>query len=256
MKNLTNLKTLLTLVMAGFTYFATAQSMTSYGTNAGTGGSNSSYFGYEAGKSVEPYICCTTFLGAKAGRDNTGSNAYLGLYTGQLNQSGARNTFLGAYSGGSSIGSDNVFVGYMAGSQEKGDSKLYIDNSNTDSPLIYGDFASDQLGIGTSTIPSDYTLAVKGKAIAEEVKIRSYYNWPDYVFAPDYNLSSLSALEKDIQKLGHLPGEDGFHLGEMDAILLEKVEELTLYLIEVNKKVERLETENEDLKSELEQIKN
>jgi len=282
MKALMNLKTLLTLTFIGFAYFAMAQSTTSYGASAGTGGSNSTYIGYQAGSSIQPYICCTTFLGAKAGRDNTTgsgntfvgqsagernvsgkSNAYFGLFTGQMNQTGERNTFLGAYSGGLSEGSGNVFLGYSAGLNEKGSNKLYIENSNASSPLIYGDFSSNQVGINTGDVPSGYTLAVKGKTITEEVKVRSYNNWPDYVFEADYELTPLNTLEAEIEEEGHLPGvpsakeveEEGFNLGEMDAILLEKVEELTLYLIEVNKKVETLEQENQALKEELEQIK-
>jgi len=281
MKNLTSLKIFLTLIMIGFAYFAIAQSTTSYGASAGTGGSNSAYFGYQAGQSAASYICCSTFIGAKAGKDNTtgmgntflgqsagerngagGYNTYLGLYTGQLNQTGYRNTLIGAYAGGAfTSGSDNVFIGYSA--RVAGSNKLAISN-NSSTPLIYGDFASDQVGINTTDVPAGYALAIRGKTITEEVKIRTYYNWPDYVFAPDYHLSPLSTLEEDIQTLGHLPGvpsaeevkEDGFHLGEMDAILLEKVEELTLYLIEMNKKVEKLEAENEHLKSGLGQIKN
>jgi len=266
MKNLMNLKFFLTLVMAGFACFALAQSATSYGANAGTGGNNNSYFGYEAGKSTSSATCCSTFLGAKAGRDNTtgmgntyvgqsagernasgGYNTCLGLYTGQLNQTGYRNTLVGAYAGGAfTSGSDNVFIGYSA--RVEGSNKLAISNSSS-TPLIYGDFASDQVGINTTDVPAGYALAIKGKTITEEVKIRTYGNWPDYVFAQDYYLTPLNTLEADIQTLGHLPGvpsaeeveEDGFHLGEMDAILLE---------------MEKLEAENEDLKSELEQIKN
>ena len=88
--------------------------------------------------------------------------------------------------------------------------------------------------------------------------------WPDYVFAQDYNLMSLTDLEAEIETLGHLPGvpsaeeveENGHALGEMDAILLEKIEELTLHLIDINKEVKTLREENTNLKNEVQTLKN
>lgn len=114
------------------------------------------------------------------------------------------------------------------------------------------------VGIGTSDTRG-YELAVKGKILSEELKIRTYATWPDYVFEEGYNLRSLSEVEKAIDETGHLPGipsaeevgEDGFNVSEMNAKLLEKVEELTLYMIELDKKVERLEEENRELKGSL-----
>jgi hypothetical protein len=98
------------------------------------------------------------------------------------------------------------------------------------------------VGIGT-TAPSAYRLAVNGKAIAEEIVVKLYGNWPDYVFEPEYKLPSLFELEQYIKANKHLPEvpsaehvkENGLSVGEMNAILLKKVEELTLHLIEVNK---------------------
>lgn len=73
--------------------------------------------------------------------------------------------------------------------------------------------------------------------------------WPDYVFTPSYKLTPLSEVEEHISKHGHLENipsqdqvaEEGIALGEMNAKLLEKIEELTLYLIEQDKKMERME---------------
>jgi len=90
------------------------------------------------------------------------------------------------------------------------------------------------------------------KIYAEEVEVRLDaigINWPDYVFADDYKLRSLSAVEEFVNTHHHLPNvpsekeiaEDGINLGKMNAILLEKVEELTLYVIELEKKVDALE---------------
>ena len=102
------------------------------------------------------------------------------------------------------------------------------------------------VGIGTTTIPTNYKLAVAGKIIAEELKVQLQGSWPDYVFAPDYNLPTLLEVEKQIKEKGHLENipsacevqENGIEVGEMNRLLLEKVEELTLYIIDLNKKME------------------
>lgn len=99
------------------------------------------------------------------------------------------------------------------------------------------------VGIGVLNIPAAYKLAVDGKVIAEEVRVKNSTSWPDYVFNPGYSLRPIEELEQHIRENGHLPGipgaqevaENGFDLGDMDRWLLEKVEELTLYLIALKK---------------------
>jgi hypothetical protein len=103
------------------------------------------------------------------------------------------------------------------------------------------------VGIGTSNTQG-HKLAVKGSLIAEDVFVRIYDNWPDYVFAEEYALSPLSEVESFINENNHLPNvpsqkeveEKGINLGEMDAILLQKIEELTLYTIKQQKLIEQL----------------
>jgi len=105
-----------------------------------------------------------------------------------------------------------------------------------------------EVGIGTIT-PKE-KLSVNGKIRAHEVKVETA-NWPDYVFAKDYQLPSLKETEKHIQDKGHLSDipsaeevkTNGVDLGEMNAKLLKKIEELTLHLIEQNKRIEKLENE-------------
>ena len=111
--------------------------------------------------------------------------------------------------------------------------------------------SNGNLGIGTVN-PSE-RLSVNGKIRAQEIKVETA-NWPDYVFARDYKLPSLEETEKHIQEKGYLPGipsatavkENGIDLGEMNAKLLEKIEELTLHLIEQNKRIEKLENQLTD----------
>lgn len=99
------------------------------------------------------------------------------------------------------------------------------------------------LAIGTSIVPTGYKLAVKGKIIAEEIKVRHSDTWPDYVFTSTYKLKSLYEVEQYIKQHSHLEGiptakqadAEGVDVGNMQAKLLEKIEELTVYLIELKK---------------------
>jgi hypothetical protein len=111
------------------------------------------------------------------------------------------------------------------------------------------------IGTGTTTIPATAKLAVNGKVLATEVQVALVANWADYVFNDDYELKTLDEVESFIANNKHLPGvpsakevnENGVNLGEMDAILLKKIEELTLYMIELKK-------ENSLLKEKLEKL--
>jgi len=111
--------------------------------------------------------------------------------------------------------------------------------------------ANQKVGIGMAPpAVGNYNLYVKGGILTEEVKVQLQANWPDYVFAKDYKLSSLKEVETFISKNQHLPDlpsaenvkQDGINLGEMNSILLKKIEELTLYVIELEKKYVNLES--------------
>lgn len=104
------------------------------------------------------------------------------------------------------------------------------------------------VAIGTIN-PSGYKLAVSGNVIAEAVTVKLATNWPDYVFKQDYKLPTLTDIRKQIKQNGHLPGipsakdiqDNGINLGELNAKLLEKIEELTLHLIDQDKRLQRQE---------------
>ncbi len=123
------------------------------------------------------------------------------------------------------------------------------------------------VGIGTTTTGS-HKLAVEGSIGAREIKVQAS-GWADFVFENNYKLPTLKDVEKHIKEKGHLENipsavevkKDGFFLGEMDAKLLQKIEELTLYTIDQEKKlktqedkIEKLEKENSVLKSLLERV--
>lgn len=115
------------------------------------------------------------------------------------------------------------------------------------------------IGQDTVTIEGhyDYKLSVDGKIVAKEVVVTTS-NWADYVFKPNYFLIPLSELELKISELGHLPGmpseaevlENGVSINEMQVKMLEKIEELTLYMIELQKQNEKLQAEVNKLKGE------
>jgi hypothetical protein len=113
-----------------------------------------------------------------------------------------------------------------------------------------------KVGIGT-TNPHGYELAVKGFVIAEDFTVEKYNHWPDFVFNENYKILSLTELEKFIKQNKHLPGipskkevkEKGIKLGEMNAKLLQKIEELTIYIIQQQKEIEALKKEVEIIKN-------
>ncbi len=116
------------------------------------------------------------------------------------------------------------------------------------------------VGIGTR-IP-DSKLTVKGKIHAEEVKVDLSVPGPDYVFKSDYYLRSLEEIRAYIKKYGHLPSipsakemeTNGIDLGVMNMKLLEKVEELTLYILQQDKELIKHKQKNQELEKRLEKL--
>ena len=128
--------------------------------------------------------------------------------------------------------------------------------SNEGSAFFLGagtNYFQGNVGIGTLT-PSEQ-LSVNGKIRAKEIKVEAL-NWPDYVFKKDHELLPLNELEMFVKKNNHLPEipdakeaeENGISLGEMNAKLLKKIEELTLYMIELKKENEKQQEEINQLK--------
>ena len=153
------------------------------------------------------------------------------------------------------------------GGNEGGDHYLSIfsSNDNTQKINLVADgtsFITGNVGIGTSD-PGSFKLAVEGKLGARKVVVTQTVPWPDYVFQPTYKLPSLKAIEAFIQQYQHLPDvptakevtENGLDVGGSQAILLKKIEELTLYVIEQNKSIEQLQKENHKQQEEIELLK-
>ena len=143
-----------------------------------------------------------------------------------------------------------------AGSADRGFIGMYDDNTMG----YYGsggtgwgylwDVNDGSLRLGTTQKATGYLLNVGGKIIAEEVRVQLRSAWPDYVFAKNYRLTPLAELETYIQANNHLPNvpaaaeveTSGIALGEMQKKMMEKIEELTLYIIALEKKVQALQT--------------
>ncbi|MCT1526911.1 hypothetical protein [Sphingobacterium hotanense] len=109
------------------------------------------------------------------------------------------------------------------------------------------------VGIGTSN-PQE-TLSVNGNIRAKEIKVEAT-NWPDFVFKPDYKLLSLKETRRYVAQHGHLPGipdmstvnKQGVSLGEMNRLLLQKIEELTLHLIQKEDDIDQMKADLQTLK--------
>lgn len=119
------------------------------------------------------------------------------------------------------------------------------------------------IGASNAVPAAGYSLAVDGKIICEEARVQLSTAWPDYVFKKDYNLTPIIELENTINRLGHLPGmpsaqqaeKEGIDLGDMNKQLLEKVEELTLYIIDLDKKNTLLGKKLDELTNEIQSLK-
>ena len=168
--------------------------------------------------------------------------------------------------------SSNIAIGFQAGQNENsvGGGKLYIANSNTTMPLVYGDFNAKYVTIGDVTpalrtqalsMAGGYNLLVKGGILTEKVKVAlavAGTDWADYVFEPEYKnkMMSLEEVEEFTLKNKHLPNvpsademvKTGLDVSHTSKMFMEKIEELTLYMIELNKEIKALKAQNEVLK--------
>ena len=142
------------------------------------------------------------------------------------------------------------------------DRKVYLQSGHQDPDFagatgsIFLNPFGGRVGIGTTSV--DAQLTVKGDVHAEEVRVDLTVPGPDYVFEEDYDLPKLESLKEYVQENKHLPEvpsasemeAEGIDLGVMNMLLLKKVEELTLYLIEQNQQMEQLRKEFETFKSQ------
>ncbi len=178
------------------------------------------------------------------GTDNP--NSKLDVDGGSIRVSQYNNQYLELTQGGDGTGS--AYIGLQSSIGDinfliSGDNRLNINRNGS-------------IGIGLTNPSSSYKLSVNGSIRSKEVKVEA--NWPDFVFYDDYELLTLEEVEEHINEEGHLPeipseadvAENGINLGEMNAKLLQKIEELTLYLIEQNKEIKELKDKVKRLENE------
>ncbi|MBL0012909.1 MAG: hypothetical protein IPP30_03890 [Flavobacterium sp.] len=159
---------------------------------------------------------------------------------------------------------DPLNPNYQLRSVTMKDCNLFFDTADAASyPNTGKIYIGDNYNFNSST--GDYRLYVEGGILTEKVKVALRYdgsggvdpNWADYVFANDYKLMPLKEIESFVKENKHLPGiesaceliENGLDLGDMQAKQMGKIEELTLYAIEQEKRLDKQSKEIEELKA-------
>lgn len=178
-----------------------------------------------------------------------------------LTNSDDKNEFTPMYSTGSGL----VIMGeagynglHILQKNYAGSSGPFDVNSFTEVFTIGGNGA---VGIGTTTLGTN-KLSVEGTIAARKVRVTQSANWADFVFHPDYKLPSLQEVESFIRSNQHLPEipsaaeveKEGIDLGDMNKKLLQKIEELTLYIIDQQKTINKLQEKDKAMELRLQQL--
>lgn len=153
-------------------------------------------------------------------------------------------------------GSINFIAGYNPASRT-GIAHGFLTRNNTGGYFRVMQILQDgtvQVGDRFPTTQSGYKMSVQGKLVAQSLYVTNPGTWADFVFEPSYELMALPTLESYLKKNKHLPyipsakevEANGYNVAEMDAKLLRTVEELSLQLIELNRKIEELKASKQD----------
>jgi hypothetical protein len=206
-----------------------------------------------------------------------GSGTNYGVYVSSLGSTGASTSY-GVRAAASTAGTGTVYGGYFQGTSVSGSNSYGVlgtaTGAGTNNYGVYGSasgatnnwagyfvgrtyVSSTGLLVGTTTAATGYMVSVDGKIMCEELKVQDSGSWPDYVFSEHYDLPTLDEVEAHIAARSHLPGvpdactveTEGLLVGEMQNILLKKIEELTLYMIDANKEIRSLKAENERMRA-------
>jgi hypothetical protein len=126
---------------------------------------------------------------------------------------------------------------------------MYMVGGCNSAPDTLATFSRDgNWAIGTTNLANGYMVSVGGKIICEELQVELEGSWPDYVFNEQYDLMDLAVLEQYITRENHLPNiptadqieSEGIAVGEMQKKMMEKIEELTLYIIQLKNEIDEL----------------
>jgi len=195
------------------------------------------------------------FMKGNVGIGTTAPGARLDVYTDASNKIQLNSGYSDMYRQGNQMQIDAAFGNVAA----NGGSISSVNGISLGGAIGHRDLfinSSGNVGIGTTT-PSE-KLSVNGNIKTKKL-IVTQNGWADYVFNDEYYLRPLSQVENFIKENKHLPDvptakdveKNGVDVGEMQALLLKKIEELTLYMIEQNKKTEDLIKENNEMKLQL-----
>jgi hypothetical protein len=169
---------------------------------------------------------------------------------------------------GSSEGGSALFYGtnYISHFNYSATEDTYLRGGKPTSNVILSDLGNAVIVGSVPSLPAGYKLYVERGILTEKVKValRTSANWSDYVFDKKYKLLPLTQVEQFIQKNKHLPGvpsaqqlvnEGGVDVSSMLAKQMEKIEELTLHLISMNKQLAQLQQENKTQQQEIQSLK-
>lgn len=153
----------------------------------------------------------------------------------------------------------NGFISFYRGENTEGGGLGF--STNGEEQLFIN--SAGNVGVGCKNTQG-YKIAVKGSVAASEIKVLDVTYWADFVFDNSYNLRSLDEVETFINENNHLPDipseakvkENGIDIAEMNKLLLQKIEELTLYMIEMKKGYDDVRKENMNMKSRLNKLEN
>ncbi|MBB6499647.1 hypothetical protein [Pedobacter cryoconitis] len=175
-------------------------------------------------------------------------------YPGILNYSSTGGTYIGWNKSGG--GGEANFVNNIAGGNTGG---FAFDKTTDGSTFTRLMTISDNGNVGIGTNTPDAKLAVNGTIHSREVKVNTQ-GWPDYVFKSNYVLPSLAEIKTYINENHHLPempteqevAKEGIKLGELNKLLVKKIEELTLYLIQQKEDADK---QNKILQQQINELK-
>lgn len=188
----------------------------------------------------------TTYFG------NDGANGIIESTSESATSTGSTALLLNYYCGndvvvGKLTGSGNLIANNKLGiGVGEPNEKLEVaGNAIVNGRLSVGGHDGSNNYFATST---DYQLCVNGKIVATEVLVKTRATWPDYVFKKDYKLKSIKEVSEFISKYGHLPEvpsaasieKNGVNTGEMLTIQMQKIEELMLYIADLQKQIDAL----------------
>src|SRR5512145_2453878 len=201
-----------------------------YAGGSTTTGTSNSFFGYSAGykNTTGQY---NTFLGYGSGYANTTGNynTFFGYTTGYKSTTGSNNLYLGNFAGyENTTGVGNVFLGYNAGRNETGSGKLYIANSSTATPLIYGDFSAQTVHInGTLTQSSsrEYKDNIRDLSKEEALTTLAGLNPVKYVYKSNRTEEHVGFIAEDVPQLLATKDRKGLNPLDIVSVLTRVVQE-------------------------------